>query len=256
MHDVEKSFATTSSLIFGKGLEPLKAYVAWLERGLPFPIVERKSRVSGKTLFMLPRPAYIKIQGNIAGIEEALEIGKLSLSEKEAFSLSLKGAVSSLSKISTTCPNVIFSENFDTEDSICFGPTQHCFRIAFSWWSKYASCCYDVRTSAHVHGCSELDDCNFCIRCRQSSKLQRCFEVDESSNCSDCCYCHNLENCHDCMFCFNAKNLKNAVGNVEYSRDKYLEIKNMVLHKLLGELEEKKGLRLDIYSLGALNAKK
>ena len=256
MSEVEKSFASTSALMFGRGLAPLSVYIGWLERGLPFPMAVARSHLSKKPVFMVSHPAYARIQGNVAGIEEALELGKLSIAIKEAESLSLANAGKALSKISTTCPNVVFGENFDTVDSTCYGPTQHCFRISYSWWSKYASCCYDVRTSSHVHGCSDLDDCNFCIRCRQSSKLQRCFEVDESANCSDCYFCHNVENCRDCILCFNAKNLKNAIGNVEYPREEYLAIKKKVLETMVEELKASKQLKLDIYSVGDTHAKK
>jgi len=256
MIEIEKSFAKTSALIFGTELSPLSGYVRWLEHGLPFSIVEKKSKVSGKPVFMVTHPPYLKISGNIAGIEEALEVGKLALSGIEAASLSLENVRAKLAKISTINPNTVFGENFDTTDSACYGPTQHCFRIAFSWWSKYVSCSYDARTSSHAHGCSDIDDCNFCIRCRQSSKLQRCFEVDESASCSDCYYCHNVENCRDCMFCFNAKNLKNAIGNLEYPREEYLAIKKKVLGKMVEELKATRQLKLDIYSVGASHAKK
>ena len=256
MIEVEKSFASTTALILGAELAPLADYVAWLERELPFPMAAIKTRVSKKPVLVISHPAYAGIRGNVAGIEEALEIGKLSITGNEAESLSLAGAGKALSKISTICPNVVFGENFDTVDSTCYGPTQHCFRISYSWWSKYASCCYDVRTSSHVHGCSDLDDCNFCIRCRQSSKLQRCFEVDESANCSDCYFCHNLENCRDCMFCFNARNLKNAIGNREYPREEYLAIKKKALENIMEELKASRQLKIDIYSIGALHGKK
>jgi hypothetical protein len=251
MSEVEKSFASVSALLFGVEFAPLPAYFGWLEKGLPFQLAEAKSRISKKPVLVITHPAYAKIQGNIAGIEEALEIGKQHITEKEAQSLSLAGARKALSKISTTCPNVVFGENFDTQDSTCYGPTQHCLRISYSWWSKYASCSYDVRTSSHVHGCSDLDDCNFCIRCKQSSKLQRCFEVDESSNCSDCYFCHNVENCRDCILCFNARNLKNAIGNREYPREEYLAIKKMMLAEIGAKLEKDKRVPWDIYGIGA-----
>ena len=256
MSEIEKSFAKTSSLLFGKELSPLSAYVKWMEAGLPFSIVEKRSKISGKIVFMVPHPAYLKISGNIAGMEEALEIGKLALSEKEAAVLSLANSARALSKISTTCPNTVWGENFDTTESACYGPTQHCFRIVFSWWSKYASSSYDVRTSSHVHGCSDLDDCNFCIRCRQSSKLQRCFEVDESANCSDCYFCHDLENCHDCLFCFNAKNLKHAIGNVEVGKDEYARIKKQVMAEIAEKVTKDKKLDLSIYNIGEVHGKK
>jgi hypothetical protein len=52
------------------------------------------------------------------------------------------------------------------------------------------------------------------------------------------------------MFCFNVKNMRYAIGNVEVGREKYLEMKKMVLWEIAKRIQEKHDLPFDIYSLG------
>ena len=251
MRDAEESFAKVAELLLGRQLSPLIAYVKWLEQGLPAHVVEKKSRISGKPAFTVSLPFYNRMGNNIATLEEALALGEKSLTGAEVEKLSLANAGQVLSKISTTSQNVVFGENFDVLDSACYGPVQHCYRLAFSWWSKYCSCSYWVRTSEHMYGCSDCDDCSFCMKCRQSSKLQRCFEMDSCSNCSDCHFCHDCESLTDCMFCFNARNMRYAIGNVQYSREEYMKAKAMLQQGIGTKLEKDKKLEMSIYNIGA-----
>jgi len=74
--------------------------------------------------------------------------------------------------------------------------------------------------------------------------------MDNCRDSSDCLFCHNVENCGNCLFCFNVKAKHYAIGNVEVGKEKYEEIKKMVLEEISKKLEKEKNLDLDIYSLG------
>ena len=82
-------------------------------------------------------------------------------------------------------------------------------------------------------------------------KLARCVEVDSSRSSSDCYFCHNVENCAECMFCFNVKAKRYAIGNVEVGKEKYMQIKKLVLAELAARLEKDKTLAISIYNIGA-----
>ena len=58
-----------------------------------------------------------------------------------------------------------------------------------------------------------------------------------------------MENVHDSMFCFNTKNKRYAVGNVEIGREKYAEIKALVLAQLNLELSKTDSIALSIFNL-------
>jgi hypothetical protein len=107
-----------------------------------------------------------------------------------------------------------------------------------------------------MFGCDHVFYSQSCVNCYRSLRVQRCFEVSDSLDCSDCYFCHNCEGLHDCMFCFNAKGLKNAIGNVQLAREKYLAAKKRILLSLLSRIGKGKGMALDIYNLGEKPGKK
>ena len=51
------------------------------------------------------------------------------------------------------------------------------------------------------------------------------------------------------MFCFNIRNKKYAIGNVEVGREKYMQIKKILLAQLNEELSKKNEVSLSIYNL-------
>jgi len=51
------------------------------------------------------------------------------------------------------------------------------------------------------------------------------------------------------MFCFNKKNLSFAIGNAELPQAEYSRIKASLVSQLADELERKKTLKWDIFSL-------
>lgn len=256
MMEIEEHFAKVSQIVLGKPLAPLKAYGEWLISSAPEGrINEKKSAVSERTVYVASAPFFLALGSRLAKADEALKLGERKISAEEAERLTIGNAPKLLEKISITTPEIIYSENFDTLESSAYGPTQHCFRVAVTWFSKYVAYSYWIRTSENVFGCSLLTDCSFCIRCHSSTRLARCFEVNDSNNCTDCYFCHNCEDLRESMFCFNAKGKIYAIGNVEVGREAYLRIKKLVLGKAVADLEKKGKLSRDIYSFGSRAAR-
>ena len=249
---IEKAFAATSSILFGKPLSGIVEYGAWLSARAKQSNIKRvPSIVSGKEVFVAPIGCFDGMGGNVVTLDESLLLGGNSLSESEVDSLSMKNAGASLSKISATSPEIIYGENFNTVDCACYGPTQGCFHSTFCWFSKKVAYSFWTRDSDSVFGCSNLVLSSFCIRCHSSTNLTRCFEVNDSSNCSGSYFCHNSEGLQDCMFCFNTKNKRYAIGNVEIGKEAYARIKSLVLASIVSELEKTHALRHDIFSIGS-----
>jgi hypothetical protein len=173
------------------------------------------------------------------------------LNRNELQLLTLANASDVLAEIKPTTPETIYGENIGTEESCCYGPTQYCYKVTFTWFSKYIACSFWARTSEYLFGCSNAAvESSFSLKCYSSTKLTRCFEVSDSSNCSDCYFCHNCEGLMECMFCFNTKGKRYAIGNVEIGREAYMKIKKMLQNEIVSELEQTKSFRYDIYSIG------
>ncbi|MFH1471109.1 MAG: hypothetical protein ABIF01_05145, partial [Candidatus Micrarchaeota archaeon] len=124
-----------------------------------------------------------------------------------------------------------------------------CYRGILYLLTKLSAFCFSPRSCDYSFGCREGRHTSFCVNSHYSTKVTRCFEIDSCSNCTGCYFCHNCENVHDSMFCFNVKNRRYAVGNVEVGREKFLEVKNVLLDWVNQKLEEKRELDLDIYNL-------
>ena len=249
---IEKAFSATASILFGKPLSGIEKYEKWLKaRVKEANILSIPSKVSGKPVLVVPVGFFKEMGNNVVTLDESVKLGEIALSEKELDTLSMKTAGALLSKISTTSPEVIYGENFNSEGCACYGPTQGCFATAFCWFSKRVAYSYWTRDSDSLFGCSNLVLSSFCIRCHSSTNLTRCFEVNDSSNCSGSYFCHNCEGLQDCMFCFNTKNKRYAIGNVEVGRENYMRIKQLVLASIVSELEETHALSHDIFSIGA-----
>ena len=249
MKEIESQFQKTTAILFGKPLSGLTLYGGWLLQHVPGRCIMRKSKTSGRDVFVPSLQFFEGMGKNVVTVDEAIPLGERHISEQEAHSLRLANASKLLSQVKTTTPEIIDRQNFGTEQSACYGPTQYCFQVTFCWWSKYIAYSFWSRTSDSLFGCSLLTDCSFCIKCHSSTKLTRCFEVNDSNTCADCYFCHNSENLQDCMFCFNAKGKRYAIGNVEVGREAYVKVKKLVVGSILCELERSHSLCYDIYNV-------
>ena len=250
--EIEQHFATTAQIIFGKPLAPLKAHGEWLlSRAPEARITEKKSAASSRTVCSPSARFFLALGNRVLTADEALKAGGKKISGKDAEALCITNAHALLAGISTTTPEIVWGKNVGTEESSCYGPTQHCFRVACCWFSKFIAYSYWSRTSENLFGCSLCTDCSFCIKCYSSTKLTRCFEVNDSNNCADCYFCHNCEDLKDCMFCFNTKGKRYAIGNRELPKEEYLKIKGMLQAQMHSELERTKKLEYDIYNIGS-----
>ena len=99
--------------------------------------------------------------------------------------------------------------------------------------------------------CISGKEVEFCIKCYNSAKITRCFECDNCESCADLYFSHNCENVRDSMFCFNVKNLKCAIGNAVLPTDQYKRVKGALVAQMADELEKKKNLKWDIFTIGA-----
>lgn len=250
MLEIEKAFESTSSILLGKGLRPLGDYVPWLLARIGEEM-EFKSAISEREVYAAPLRYFKEIAGTrIVALDESLELGKKHASGEDVEKLSLSNAAATLSEISCTSTQIAIGQNLKVEKCAGYVNSQFCFKSTYSTECKYAAYSFWPRQSEYVFGSESLMSSKFCIKCYNSENLTRCFEVSDSNACSDCYFSYNGENLRDCMFCFNVKGLKYAIGNVEVGREKYMEIKKMVLAEIALQLEKNKKLGFDIYSIG------
>jgi hypothetical protein len=251
---IEKVFSNTCSLLFKRDMGKMSDYASYLKRHVPQNLPLKSAISKSRVLVSSYRVHLLRkndISKRMATDDELRLIGKVGLGEKEIAKLEgdLESAVSVLHPIAymnldkvvgkirnmKDCTVVI-----DATDCIdCSAPIR-CKRCAHSFWPS---------SSEAIFGSSISWDSSFCIKCFHSKKITRALECDSCENCSDLYFSHNCENARDSMFCFNKKNLSFAIGNAELPQAEYSRIKASLVSQLADELERKKTLKWDIFSL-------
>lgn len=250
---VEEAYLKTAKLLIGKELAGgMDAYGEWLKKNTR---ADEKcfSCASGKPVFRRDYCSYFMLpKDRLLTAAEALELGgKLRLEEKDAGGLKMASAHEKIGRIAFFTSEYLDGSNANIIECATSSDSANCYRSSPIVYSKYAGYSFWPRSSQYVFGCGALLDSEFCINCYQSVKLRRCVECDSCRDCSDAMFCHNCENVHDSMFCFNVKNLRHAIGNVEVGKERYLQVKKLVLDEIGAKLGNEKKLALDIYNVGA-----
>lgn len=76
-------------------------------------------------------------------------------------------------------------------------------------------------------------DANFCIRIEDSGLLSNSFGVSWSSNITNCFFMHDTGDMQDSMFCTNIMGKQYCVANMQYTKEEYFRIKDMVVRWIL-----------------------
>ncbi len=247
---VENAFSSTFQVIFGKAPGQIDTYSKWLSSHV-VTIADEKSCLSGQSVIIPIYPSFSRFPRDcLVSQREADLLGeKMSISKEEAEGLCFANAGKTVSRIAFYSPE--WDVGNSTQNIDCTGSidSSFCYKDTLGVKGKLCAFCFLPRNSEHLFGCSEGRASSFCINCYRSTRLSRCFEVDSSNDCSDCYFCHNCENVQNGILCFNVKNKKYAVGNVEVGREKFMEIKKMMLEELNKKLEKGKMVEMSIFNL-------
>jgi len=249
LQSIDESFIHTSKLVLGKELSGMKKYAEWLSGNLP-RYAKHKSIVSGRSVFVGDYGKYFSIpKERMIKEDEAFRLVELANPISGIESITLENAHEFMENIAFFSLDIYAGNNSNITDCQSYADSKNCFTCFPCVGNKNSAYNFWPRSSERVFGSSVLFDSSSCINCSQSVKLTRCFEVDSSRDCSDCYFCHNCENVHESMFCFNTKNKRYAIGNVELSKDKYIELKFRVLKEIINSLEKDGKLELSVRSI-------
>jgi hypothetical protein len=246
---IEKGFRQTTKIVLRKELTDINKYEKWLMQYV-HPIETLKSAVSDKIVYYgysgmkwaLPRDKIVKDK-------ESRKLGEILKLEKEDIE-SLESIKNNLWKIAFFRTEARVGNNKNLIKVPLANSSLNCYNGGMYAFSQNCAFCFWPRNSEYIFGSNTTFSSNFCINTYYSFKLSRCFEVDCSSNCSDLYFSHNCENVHESFFCFNSKNLSHAIGNYQFQKEKYKDLKNSLLEQISSELEKKKTLKWSIYNIG------
>ncbi len=247
---IEKAFSSTYKVMLRTEPRSIKEYESWLTNRTS-TIKEIKSVFGGVTY--APQSGFYPFtfipEKRVVSLEEAMSLSELSLKKGEL--QNLERLRRSIPKIGFFSPMLIEGAGMNIMKSNVSNMSSHVYKVCDATNSEYAALSDLVLNSKYAFGCFRVLESQFCMKCYNSLKLSRCFELDSCTACADSYFCHNSEALSDCMFCFNAKGKRHAIGNTELELAKYKSIKDSVLEQIATELEKKKSLRYDIFSIGS-----
>jgi hypothetical protein len=248
MKEIDKAFADTTKLLFGKELGPLEDYEDWLTHRIP----EGRNLKSATSKKMLYVPGYAIFRYIPKGA--AADLKAMATLSKKQMALggdeNLRNIAGKLKEIAVYVTEFVEGENLDVTDSTIYMNLCHAYKTVDCFHTKYAAYSFWSDYGDHTFAVSKSFNCKFSVKCYDSGNIIRSLEVDFSKNCSDVMFCHNCDNVRDSLFCFNTKNLKYAVGNVEIGKEAFMEVKKKFVSYALAKLEKEKRLDFDIYDIG------
>ena len=253
---IENEFKAATKLIFGKELSPIDKYEKLLSERVE-KIRKAKTPFGNDIWYSNYMWSWKVPKSRMVSREEADEAAKQHIfigGDEEVSVESIREKVKDIAFYAVDMSEGNNSNN--VQNPIEYGATDS-YKVSDCTYSK--KCGYDthVQHCEGVFGSSILmADSSFSLRCHDCVKVSNCMDMDSCKNCFRCMFCHNCEGLSDCMFCFNTKNKSYAIGNFDVGREKYLQIKKMVVGELLARLEEHGAFGFDICNLGCYLGRK
>jgi hypothetical protein len=233
-HALDTGWKTSCRILFGQEIGELGKYGEWLGEYLP-PRSVRESCLSGKEV-TLEGSDYCDSAKFISSDEiNSNSITPLSINEIKdidsiAEALSEKWMYAG-NKILGNSGFVVSSDQV-TDSRNIFNSTniERCSEV-FSAFSVR-------KGSKHVYGGGLMGASEFMLRSIAAFNAKRTFESQFIVDSSDIYLSHSCSGCNDVMFSFFQRNKRYAIGNLQLSKDKYLELKKKLLREVAQHLIE------------------
>lgn len=228
---LDADFRKTCFIIFGRELGALADFAPYLSEMM---MSDRtvKSSVSGK-MVMFSSPFYQKGAAYVSQEEMGgIAFPPLSINDiKDIDSL-----FDAASERAVYCGNKLFGNNMNVSEG---DNVVDCIDVLHShdiYNSRCVAYCAIGRYARSIYGVSPFWRGDRAIRCSACylNGASRSFECYYSNGISDSYYTFNCSGCTSCIFCFNLRSKSHMIGNLQLSRERYLQLKE----KLVLEMAE------------------
>jgi hypothetical protein len=233
---LEESFKSACRVLFGQEIGGLDDFKPYLLEGVDQPRLA-KSALSGKSVH-LSRPYYSPSARFIDVAEAASPQGAGALSVNDI--KDMDSCLAALSEKMAYCGNKNLGRNAEVHESDMCNDSIHVHSSQNVIESKYVAYCNGIRKSENTYGCQLGGEVGFSIHSQVFFYTKRCFDSYLCMKSSDLYSCFNCKNSFDAMFCFNQNSVRNAIGNLQLPKERYLELKKKLLAEIAAELSAKK----------------
>ena len=233
---LDDSFKSTCRVLFGTEVGALEGFRPYLLGMVDSPALAA-SALSGKTVH-LSRPYYSK-SARFVDVSEASTpagAGVLSINDIK----DIDSALSALSEKMAYCGNKNLGRSMEITASDMCQDSMYVLSSQNVIESKHVAYCNGIRQSENTYGCQLGGEVGFSMHSQVFFYSRRCFDAYLCVKSSDLYSCFNCKNSFDAMFCFNQNSARNAIGNLQLPKEKYLKLKKKLLAEIAAELQAKK----------------
>ena len=249
MDEIDKKFADTTKLMFGKQLSTLDEYKEWLQWRLPKSKTV-KSCMSNSTITL---PCYSFFDAvpaeRVVGFTDTQLVADKKITMESGSEPSLSELIDKVRSIAYFVPDFVEGRNINVVDTVVYLDSVNLYNSFDIFTTKNTAYTFSCINSECLFGCYRVVSSKFCIHCYVVINCNLCFEVVNAKGCSNAFFCHNVENVHDSMFCFNTKNKQYAVANVEIGKEHYMLLKKMLLKWIIASIHRDRSVMIDIYNV-------
>ncbi len=233
---INKAWKDTCRILLGEEIGELKDYEEWLLKGTP-PAVIKPSTISNKPVALVC-PFYC----NNAKIIDYTEIDfkkkfePLNINEIK----DIDSIVNAIGERIYYTGGVVQGNSANVSESTQIMDSMNVYRSTMIVESKNVACSAEIRESENIFGVDNIGGCKYLIKSVGNGFNNRCFEVYSVVYSSDVYFSFYLQNCKNTMFSFNLLNKSYVIGNLQLSREKYLNIKQTILEQIKEDLRKNK----------------
>lgn len=117
--------------------------------------------------------------------------------------------------------------NITESDTIYF--SENVYRSQDVTKSKHILFCNGVNTSEYLIASQRSGGSTYCIRLEDSGECSDSFNVAWSKNIVSSLFIQDSSNLYECMFCSKLKDKKYCIANMQFEKEEYYRLKQMVL---------------------------
>ncbi|MFH1785304.1 MAG: hypothetical protein ABH842_02660 [Candidatus Micrarchaeota archaeon] len=230
---LNKSWSSTCKILLGEELGELRDYEEWLKEYCPKPQVS-KSAISGKDVVLASD--YSKL-AKVISADEIKESKPLSINDIKDID-SITRAVSE--EWTYTGNRILGNSKFVESSDLVMDSNYVANSLNISQSTNVFHSSLVRLNSKHIFGSGWFGKTEFTIKFYGGFHCKRIFESQILGDCTDIYFSNQCVNSSELLFSFFQRNKKYRIGNLQLTRDKYLELKKKLISEVVHDLKKNK----------------
>lgn len=160
-----------------------------------------------------------------------------------------KTSLGSLSKVLDKVANISFFRgtrlvNSDVvEDSDDIYSSSYVYDCIHIYTCQKMMFCNGNKESEYLMASKGSTNCSFSIRLLDCGSVSNSFDLHWCGKMSNTYFCHSCYDLRDCMFCFHINSKQYCIANIQYKKEEYEKLRDMILKQYFEQLNNPNGFK-------------